>query len=228
MDRATLHRASPNPPRGASAARQGLNKVPSGHENKSSVRLQADRRHEKLNTMTTSQVSGSGPHTYNVSGLDRTNWKPDPRNAGRSSGRNDKSGSWHAQSALPTTRESVDDMSDDEFKDMMKRYVTENFGSMVKKHVENFGSIKNCHSNKGKAQIKPEVRISRRKQTMAACLCRHMKEVLFSDTTVTMAEQDRKSYFDKTRRLLGKCGYAQNLALFYVLYVRKKVNGTAE
>ena len=111
--------------------------------------------------MTTSQVSGSGPHTYNVSGLDRANWKPDPRNAGRSSGRNDKSGSWHAQSALPTTRESVDDMPDDEFKDMMKRYVTENFGSMVKKHVENFGSIKNCHSNKGKAQIKHEVRISR-------------------------------------------------------------------
>ena len=228
MDRAALHRASPNPPRGVSAARQGLNKVPSGHEYKSSARPKADRRHEKLNTMTTSQVSGSGPHTYNVSGLDRTNWKPDPRNAGRSSGRNDKSGSWHAQSDLPTTRESVDDMSDDDFKDMMKRYVTENFGSMVNKYVENFGSIKNCHSNKGKAQIKPEVRISRRKQTMAACLCRHMKEELFSETTVTMAEKDRKSYFDKTRRLLGKCGYAQNLALFYVLYVRKKVNGTAE
>ena len=149
MDRAALHRASPNPPRGVSAARQGLNKVPSGHEYKSSARPKADRRHEKLNTMTTSQVSGSGPHTYNVSGLDRTNWKPDPRNAGRSSGRNDKSGSWHAQSDLPTTRESVDDMSDDDFKDMMKRYVTENFGSMVNKYVENFGSIKNCHSNKG-------------------------------------------------------------------------------
>ena len=98
----------------------------------------------------------------------------------------------------------------------------------MKKYVDNFGSIKNSHSNKGKAKIKPEVRISRRKQTMAACLCRHMKEVLFSDTTVTMAEKDRKSYFDKTRRLLGKCGYAQNLALFYVLYVRKKVNDTAE
>ena len=99
---------------------------------------------------------------------------------------------------------------------------------MVKKHVENFGSIKNCHSNKVKAQIKPEVRISRRKQTMAACLCRHMKDVLFSDTTVTMAEKDRKSYWKKTRLLLGECGYAQNLALFYILYVRKKVNCTAE
>ena len=156
MDRAALHRASPNPPRGASAERQGLNKVPSGREYKSSARPKADRRHEhheKLNTMRTSQVSGSGPHTRNVSGLDWTNWKPDPRNAGRSSGRNDKSGSWHAQSALP--RESVDDMPDDEFKDMMKRYVTENFGSMVKKHVENFGSIKNCHGNKGNAHIKP-------------------------------------------------------------------------
>ena len=52
----------------------------------------------------------------------------------------------------------------------------------------------------------------------------HERGTLFSDTTVTMAEKDRKSYyFDKTRRLLGKCGYAQNLALFYVLYVRKNI-----
>ena len=63
---------------------------------------------------------------------------------------------------------------------------------------------------------------------MAACLCRHMKEALFSDTTAVMAEKDRKSYFKTTRRLLGECGYAQNLALFYILYVRKKVSGTAE
>ena len=145
-----------------------------------------------------------------MSGLDWTSWKADPRTVGRSSGRND-SGSWHKQSALPTTRNSVDDMSDDEFKDMMKRYVAENFGSMTKKYAENFGSIKNSHNNKGKAQIKPDVRISRRKQTMAACLCRHMKEVLFSDTAVVMAEKDRKSYFKTTRRLLGECGYAQNL-----------------
>ena len=125
MDRAALHRASPNPPRGASAARQGLNKVPSGREYKSSARPKADRRHEhheKLNTMRISQVSGSGPHTYNVSGLDRTNWKPDPRNAGRSSGRDDISGSWHGQSALPTTRKSVGDMPDGAFKDMMEKY----------------------------------------------------------------------------------------------------------
>ena len=150
MDRAALHRASPNPPRGASAERQGLNKVPSGHEYKSSARPKADSRHEhNENNMRTLQVSGSGPHTRNVSGLDWTKWKPDPRNAGRSSGRNDRSGSWQAQSALPTTRESVDDMSDDEFKDMMKRYVTENFGCMMKKYVETFGSITNSHSNKG-------------------------------------------------------------------------------
>ena len=137
MDRATLHRASPNPPRGASAARQGLNKVPSGHENKSSARLQADRRHEKLNTMTTSQVSGSGPHTYNVSGLDRANWKPDPRNAGRSSGRNDRSGSWqNERTAPPTTRNSVDEMSDDAFADMMKKYAADNFGSMFRRHCD--------------------------------------------------------------------------------------------
>ena len=119
-------------------------------------------------------------------------------------------------------------MPDDAFKDMMKRYAAENFSSMTKKYAGNFGSIKNSHSNKGKAQIKPDVRISRRKQTMAACLCRHMKEVLFSDTTVTMAEKDRKSYFKTTRRLLGECGYAQNLALFYILYVRKKASGTTE
>ena len=80
-------------------------------------------------------------HTHNVSGLDWTSWKADPRTVGRSSGRND-SGSWHKQSALPTTRNSVDDMSDDEFKDMMKRYVAENFGSMTKKYAGSFGSTK--------------------------------------------------------------------------------------
>ena len=73
-------------------------------------------------------------HTHNVSGLDWTSWKADPRTVGRSSGRND-SGSWHKQSALPTTRNSVDDMSDDEFKDMMKRYVAENFGSIKNSHA---------------------------------------------------------------------------------------------
>ena len=44
-------------------------------------------------------------------------------------------------------RESVDDMSDDEFKDMMKRYAAENFSSMTRKYADNFGSIKNSHSN---------------------------------------------------------------------------------
>ena len=79
------------------------------------------------------------------------------------------------------------------------------------------------------ARTRPQaaVNISRRTET-AACLCRHMKDVLFSNTSVTMAEKDRKSYFDRTDRLLGKCNYAQNLALFYILYVRKKVNCTAE
>ena len=66
-------------------------------------------------------------HTHNVSGLDWTSWKADPRTVGRSSGKNDISGSWHEQSALPTSRNSVDDMSDDAFKDMMKRYAAENF-----------------------------------------------------------------------------------------------------
>ena len=136
------------------------------------------------------------------------------------------------QSALPTTCNSVDEMSDDAFKDMMTTFAAENFGSMLNRHGNNFGTvtIKNKHSNnnKGHVLIKPDVRMSRRKRTMAACLCRHMKDVLFSDTTVTMAEKDRKSYFKTTRRLLGKCSYAQNLALFYILYVRKKVNCTAE
>ena len=41
-------------------------------------------------------------------------WKTDPRNAGRSSGRNDRSGSWpNERTAPPTTRNSVDEMSDD-------------------------------------------------------------------------------------------------------------------
>ena len=157
-------------------------------------------------------------------------WKTDPRNAGRSSGRNDRSGSWpNERTAPPTTRNSVDEMSDDAFADMMKKYAAENFGSMFRRHCDMFGTV-NSHSNNHKEQfpIKSDVRMSRRKRTMAACLCRHMKDVLFSNTSVTMAERDRKSYFDRTDRLLGKCSYAQNLALFYILYVRKKVNCTAE
>ena len=35
------------------------------------------------------------------------------------------------QSALPTTCNSVDEMSDDAFKDMMKSFAAENFGSML-------------------------------------------------------------------------------------------------
>ena len=123
-------------------------------------------------------------------------WKIDPRNAGRSSGRNDISGSWqNAQSALLATSNNVDEMSDSAFKDMMERFAAENFGSMMNRHGSNFGTvkIKNSHSNnnKGHVPIKTDVRTQRRQRTMAACLCRHMKEVLFSDTTVVMAEKDR-------------------------------------
>ena len=135
MDCAALHGASLNPPRGASDARQGFNKVPLGRQYKSSARPKADRRHQQSQNIKTSRVFGSGPHTHNVSGFDRTNWKTDPRNVGRSSGRNDISGSWqNAQSALLATSNNVDEMSDGEFKDMMKRFAAENFGSMFRSY----------------------------------------------------------------------------------------------
>ena len=131
--------------------------------------------------------------THRAESRRENNWKTDPRNAGRSSGRNDRSGSWpNERTAPPTTRNSVDEMSDDAFADMMKKYAAENFGSMFRRHCDMFGTV-NSHSNNHKEQfpIKSDVRMSRRKRTMAACLCRHMKDVLFSDTTVTMAEKDR-------------------------------------